>query len=412
MGRSREILLGVCGGIAAYKIPDLVRLLRKKGLAVRVAMTKSAELFVTPTTLHTVSGNRVFTAHWDSEGDPLDHINAARGPELALIAPATANFLGKMAGGIADDFLSTLVLALKCPVYVAPSMNPAMYQNPAVQENIGILKGRGIGIIEPETGDTACGEEGQGRLPEPETLAEFVEKELGLNLDLAGKKILVTAGRTEEPIDTVRFISNRSSGKMGIAIAEAARERGADVTLIHGAVSRPLPENTKNIEAKSAREMHEAVEKEFSECDVLIMAAAVADFRPARLIDAKIKKDEGLPAISLTPTPDILENLGRIKKGRILVGFAAETRNIIANARQKLLKKNLDMICVNDVSRSDIGFDSDYNEVTFIRRTGAGQADDAKPSGRLPKTILAHRILDETAKLLQAESRRVSGGDG
>ncbi len=412
MGQSRKILLGVCGGIAAYKIPDLVRLLSKKGLEVRVAMTKSAELFVTPTTLHTVSGNRVFTADWDSEGDPLDHINAARGPELALIAPATANFLGKMAGGIADDFLSTLVLALKCPVYVAPSMNPAMYQNLAVQENIAILKERGIRIIEPETGDTACGEEGQGRLPEPETLAEIVEKELGLNLDLAGKKIIVTAGRTEEPLDAVRFISNRSSGKMGIAIAEAARERGAEVTLIHGAVSRPLPENTKNIEAKSAREMREAVEKEFLKCDILIMAAAVADFRPVRVTAAKIKKEGGVPSITMEKTPDILENLGRIKKGRILVGFAAETQNIIANARQKLLKKNLDMICVNDVSRNDIGFESDYNEVTFIRRADTGQTDDAKPSGRLPKSMLAHRILDETAKLLQTENKRVSGGDG
>ena len=402
----KEILLGVCGGIAAYKVPELVRLLRAKGLAVTVAMTKNAETFVTPTTLHTVSERRVLTAHWDREGDPLDHINAARRPALALIAPATANFIAKLATGIADDFLSTLAVALSCPLYVAPSMNPTMYQHASVQANLETLRRRGVHVIEPETGDTACGEEGKGRLPAPETLAAVVEKALGLTLDYAGKTVIVTAGRTEEPIDAVRYISNRSSGKMGIALAEAARDRGARVILIHGAVSHPLPEGVERVEARTAQAMCEAVERLFPSGDLLVMAAAVADFRPVTAQETKLKKEEGAPSLALEKTPDILERAGRMKHAQVLVGFAAETENVSAHARKKLMQKKLDMICANDVSRADIGFDSDFNEITFLFRDGT-----AKTSPRLPKEALAHLVLDEAASLIRGGRTRAAAGN-
>lgn len=398
------MLLGVTGGIAAYKTPDLVRLLIKKGFDVRVAMTKNAEQFVTPVSLRSVSGHRVLTADWDTQEDPFDHLNVGAGLSAALIAPATANFLGKLAHGVADDLLLTTVLALECPLYVAPAMNPRMYANPAVQENIKTLTARGITVIPPSAGAMACGDEGEGRLPALETLVALMEKAAGLNADLSGKKIIVTAGPTEEPIDAVRFISNRSSGRMGVAIAEAARERGAEVTLIHGPLAVPVPDNMTDVPVRTAKEMLDALTERFAACDMLVMAAAVSDFRPARVSDAKVKKNGAELSIALEPNPDILERLGRMKGGRVIIGFAAETENLLANAREKLMKKNLDLICANDVSRSDIGFDSAYNEVHII-----GRAGEPVLLGRMEKRALAHRILDEAVKLLPPSRAAAQG---
>lgn len=399
-------MLGITGGIAAYKTPELVRMLRRRNINVRVAMTKNAERFVTRTTLATVSENRVMTWDWDDATDPLEHITVTRGLDMALVAPATANFIAKMASGVADDLLSTMMLAVECPVFVAPSMNPRMFANPSVQENLGTLAERGIQVIQPDTGDTACGEPGEGRLPEPEHLTAIVEEVLGLHPDFEGKRIVITAGRTEEPIDAVRFISNRSSGKMGIAIAVAARDRGAKVTLIHGPVSEELPEMTKNVAVRRTEEMHDQVIKHFNDCDILIMTAAVADFRPATIFDSKIKR-KGDMTIVFSPTPDILESLGRIKKEQLLVGFAAETENHIKNAREKMFRKNLDLICVNDVSRSDIGFESSHNEISFISRN-----QEIRNSPRLPKGILAHRILDEINRITIQQNRKTISKNG
>jgi phosphopantothenoylcysteine decarboxylase/phosphopantothenate--cysteine ligase len=407
MGRGKNVLLGVTGGIAAYKMPDLVRLLRKRNINVHVAMTEMAERFVTPMTLATVSDNTVLTSRWMERDNTLEHLDISRKTDLALIAPATANFIGKLAAGIADDVLLTIALALECPVFVAPSMNPRMYSNMAVQENLNILAQRGIHIIRPDVGDTACGEHGEGRLPQLERLAAVLEQALGLQNDLAGKKLVVTAGRTEEPLDSVRFISNRSSGKMGIALAAAARDRGAEVTLVHGVVSEPLPEMIETLSVRTAAEMNEETMRRFQECDIMIMAAAVADFKPARLHDSKIKKTGGGLTIPLVPTQDIMESMGKLKSRQILVGFAAETENHTANAREKLLRKNADLICVNDVSRDDIGFDSPYNQVTFVTR-----ADEIRHTDRLTKKEIAQKVLDEIVRLAGVQMGKGATRDG
>ena len=407
MGRGKNVLIGVTGGIAAYKIPDLVRRLKRKNINVFTAMTKTAERFVTPATLHAVSGNRPITANWDLPDDPMEHLEITKKLDLMLVAPATANFVAKMAGGLADDPLLTLSLAVQCPFYVAPSMNPRMYANIAVKENLAKLSERGVHVIRPDVGDMACGEQGEGRLPEIDRLVAIVEHALGLESDLEGKKVVVTTGRTEEPVDSVRFLSNRSSGKMGMAIAVAARDRGADVTLIHGSVSEPLPENVESIAVRSAQDMHEAAMRLFHDCDVMITAAAVADFKPAHIYDTKIKKDKAELTIPLAHNPDILESLGRAKQRQILVGFAAETENFLANAREKLIRKNADLICVNDVSRSDIGFDSDYNEVSIVSRTG-----DVVNPPRLTKREIAQKILDEVVELAQQQEKKSAARDG
>ncbi len=404
MATPQKILLGITGGIAAYKTPELIRLLVKKGIAVQVVMTRTAEQFVTPVTLRSVSGERVLTADWNNQEDPFDHLNRTRGLAAALIAPATANFLGKLAHGVADDLLLTSVLALECPLFVAPSMNPRMYANPAVQDNIRILEGRGVHIIRPDEGEMACGDSGAGRLPSIGHLATVIEEAVGPTADLKGKRIIVTAGPTEEPIDAVRFISNRSSGRMGVAIAEAARDRGADVTLIHGPLSIPLPENITNISVRRAQEMMDELAARFGGCDMLVMAAAVSDFRPSVVYDSKMKKNEAGLSISLEQNPDILERLGKHKENRLIIGFAAETDNLLQNAREKLLRKNMDVICANDVGRGDIGFDNDYNEITLISRTR-----EPLSLPRLPKRQLADRILDEAARLLSSPRAAASG---
>ncbi len=397
MNGAKKIVLGITGGIAAYKTPELARLLKKGGLDVRVIMTRSAERFVAPLALRSVTGNEVLTADWDAQKDPYDHLFVTRGASAALIAPATANFLSKLAHGVADDLLTTTILAARCPVYVAPSMNPSMLNNPAVRENIRTLERRGINVIPPEVGEMADGEFGEGRLPSVEYLASLMMKVAGVSGDLAGRRILVTAGPTVEPIDAARFISNRSSGKMGAALACAARDRGADVTLIHGPVTAQLPERVRRVAVRTAVEMLDAVTRHFSDCDMLIMAAAVADFRPAGPSAAKIKKGDLSPSLALEPNPDILEAVGKIKGGRVVVGFAAETENLIKNARDKMAAKNMDIICVNDVGREDSGFDSDYNEVTILCR-----GEEPLPLRRADKLSVANRILDVAVKFLPA----------
>ncbi len=405
MNSVKNVLLGVTGGIAAYRAPELVRLLRKSGIGVRVAMTKNAELFVTPMTLETVSERKVWRAGWQEQENPLIHLTESNDYDLALIAPATANFIGKLAGGIADDLLSTLVLALACPVYVAPAMNPRMYSNRAVVDNLDILKKRGFIVIPPEDGETACGEVGEGRLPQLPKLVEIVRHGLGLKSDLEGVKIVVTAGRTEEPLDPVRYLSNRSSGKMGLAIAAAAQGRGAEVILIHGIMSKRIPENIKSMPVRTAREMYSAVSNAFAGCDALVMTAAVADYRPAEIAPNKIKKKEGRRTIELTENPDILASMGQKKTKQIVIGFAAETENAVNNGRKKLLEKNADLICVNDVSRLNIGFDSDFNELTFVTKQSVRQ------SGKLAKRILAEKVLDIFVELTSEVKRTATGGN-
>jgi len=401
----KSIFIGVTGGIAAYKVPDFVRLLKKRGLSVRVAMTKSGERFVTPLVLETLSGQKVWTADWESEENPLDHLTESLDYSMAMIVPATANFIAKTAVGLADDFLSTLTLALTCPVYIAPAMNPRMYANIAVQDNLKRLKARGISVIEPDSGDTACGENGKGRLPQLDDLMAVVEKTLGLENDLAGLKILVTAGATEEPIDLVRYISNRSSGKMGIAIARVAKNRGADVTLVHGAVSEPLPKECNNVSVRTADEMYTAVDRQFGDCDVLVMTAAVADFRPEHFVDGKIKKDTASKTLKLEKNRDILKAMGKKTTHQLLVGFAAETENSVQNGKEKILKKNADLICVNDVSRSDIGFEHDYNQIIFIDRFG-----NVEKSSRRTKGALAQELIGKIVRLL-GKDKKLSAGD-
>lgn len=369
--KGRKVIVGVTGGIAAYKTAELVRLLVKEGAVTKVAMTRHATKFITPLTLETLSGNRVVTDMWDPETHPLDHITWGQDSDLIIIAPATANFIGKMAHGIGDDFLSTVVIAATARVLICPSMNTQMYLSQAVQENLRILKTRGCAVMEPGSGELACHTDGPGRLPEPEEIVEEARMLL-TRQDLSGLRILVTAGATLEPLDPVRYMSNRSSGKMGYALARAARMRGAQVTLVSGPTALKPPRNVALGRVKTAEEMRQAVLAGCSEYDVIIKAAAVLDWRPKETAEQKIKKGQGVQTIELVENPDILAELGssRGNSRRLLVGFAAETQDLIANAREKLEKKNLDLIVANDVSREDAGFEADTNAVKIIYRDG------------------------------------------
>jgi phosphopantothenoylcysteine decarboxylase/phosphopantothenate--cysteine ligase len=369
--RDRKIIVGVTGGIAAYKAAELVRLLAKEGAVTRVAMTHHATKFITPLTFETLSGNRVIADMWGSETHPLDHVTWGQDSDLIIIAPATANFIGKMAHGIGDDFLSTLVIAATARVLVCPSMNDQMYLSPAVQENLRILKARGCAILEPGSGELACRTEGPGRLPEPEDIVEEARMLLSKQ-DLAGLRILVTAGATLEPLDPVRYMSNRSSGKMGYALARAARMRGAKVSLVSGPTALKPPRDVALSRVKTAEEMRRTVLAECRQYDVIIKAAAVLDWRPRETAEHKIKKGRGVQTLELVENPDILAELGCGRGNRrcLLVGFAAETQDLIANAQEKLKKKNLDLIVVNDVSREDAGFEVDTNAVKIVYRDG------------------------------------------
>ncbi|UCF56859.1 MAG: bifunctional phosphopantothenoylcysteine decarboxylase/phosphopantothenate--cysteine ligase CoaBC [Deltaproteobacteria bacterium] len=369
--KDKKVIVGVTGGIAAYKAAELVRLLVKAGARTKVAMTASATKFVTPLTFEALSGNRVVWDMWGHGSAPMDHINWGQEADLIIIAPATANFIAKMAHGIGDDFLSTMILAATARILVCPSMNTQMFLNPAVQNNIKQLKERGYALMEPSEGELACGAEGPGRLPEPAEILEHARMLLS-EQDLSGLRILVTAGPTVEPIDPVRYITNRSSGKMGYALARAARRRGADVLLVSGPTDLTPPNDVTFFGVKTTEEMKQAVLDHSQQYDVIIKAAAVSDYRPREKAAQKIKKGKETQTIELVQNPDILAELGS-RKGNsrcILVGFSAETEDLLANATEKLQQKNLDMIVANDVSKEDAGFESDTNLVKLIYRDG------------------------------------------
>lgn len=393
----KHILIGVTGGIAVYKMLDVTSKLRKLGYEINTIMTKNACEFVNPLSFETISNNYVVTDtfarphKWD-----VEHISLAKKADLMLIAPATANVIGKIAHGIADDMLTTTVMATKCPVVFAPAMNTNMYENPIVQENIKYLKSKGYLFIEPDTGWLACGDMGAGKLPTPDTIVEFVTGQLEKKEDLSGKRILITAGPTIEAIDPMRYITNHSSGKMGYAIAEMAAKRGALVTLVSGETKLMTPPGVKRIDVKSARDMYEAVHAYFDVSDVVIKTAAVADYRPKDESAHKIKKDGSGLVIELVPNPDILQSLGEKKDKQVLVGFAAETQHVVEYAKEKIMKKNLDFIVANNIAEEGAGFKGDTNIATIIDRQG-----HVEEYGQMKKTELGNIILDKVKKYLK-----------
>lgn len=397
MLKGKKIVLGVTGGIAVYKAVDLVSRLRKHGCEVRVVMTEHAQKFVTPLTFKEISGNAVATSMWNSNQEfNVEHIALANWADAFLVAPATANILAKMTYGIADDLLSTTLLAAQAPIVVCPAMNTGMYLNAATQENIAKLQSRGITVMPPASGHLACGTSGPGRLPEPQQIVEFMSSFFaGREGDLRGLKVLVTAAGTREPIDPVRFVGNRSSGKMGYAVAQMAAERGAEVLLISGPSALAVPPNVKAVQVESTNEMLEACLAAYDGVDIVIKAAAVADYRPRDVADQKIKKknDDALTVV-MDKNPDILKTLGAKKTHQVLVGFAAETQNLLANARDKVVKKNLDMIVANDVTAAGAGFNSDTNIVKFLYANG-----DVCELEQMPKVDVANRILDEALRI-------------
>jgi phosphopantothenoylcysteine decarboxylase/phosphopantothenate--cysteine ligase len=386
-----HIVLGVTGGIAAYKAPDVVRRLRDIGAEVRVILTPNAARFVSPLSLAAVSGSGVIIEQW---GDPgrggVDHIELARWADLLLIAPATANIIAKLVIGLADDALSTYAIAHRGGIVVAPAMNTSMLRHPTVQSNLTVLRGRGVVVLDPDSGLLACGDEGSGRMPDPPVLAEFVKQQFATR-DLEGRTILVTAGPTREPIDPVRYISNRSSGKMGYALAEAARRRGASVTLVSGPAAIPAPAGVAFHGVTTAAEMRQAVMDALPAQQIVIMAAAVADFTPVVVAEHKIKKNAEREETTLTlkKAPDILAEIGASSPRPFIVAFAAETESLESNAREKLVRKNADLIAANDVADASIGFDSDQNAVTVMARDGS-----ATKIARAPKIVVANRLLD------------------
>jgi len=392
----REIVLGVTGSIACYKAVELLRELIRREASVTVVMTEGARQFITPLTFATLSKRPVLTDLFTLDyGSRIAHVSTAEGADLLLVAPATADILGKFASGLADDLLTNLFLAAHVPVLIAPAMDRQMWQHPAVQENVRRLKERGVRFVGPEVGELASGLYGPGRLAEVSEIVLAVEALLSPQ-DLSGEVVLVTAGPTQEPLDPIRYVSNRSSGRMGYAIAEAALARGAKVILVSGPTALKPPSQVETIFVQTAGEMREAVFKSFPETTIVIKAAAVADYRPARMLPSKLKKTGGAFSLEFVPTPDILEELGERKEGRILVGFAAETENVIERAKEKLLKKNLDLIVANDVTKEGAGFGSETNLVTILDREGT-----VEELPLLSKAEVAHRILDRVVALLR-----------
>ena len=402
MLNGKVIVLGVTGGIAAFKAVELLRLLVKAGASVHVVMTKSAREFVAPLTFQTLSMNPVHTEMFNLiQEQEIGHISLADRADLFIVAPATANILGKIAAGIADDLLTTAVMATKAPVMLAPAMNVNMYNNAVVRENIEKLKRHGYLFVEPASGALACGWEGKGRLQEPDIIFEEAAAALSRK-DLLGTKVLVTAGPTREEIDPVRFISNYSSGKMGYAIARAARRRGAEVILISGPVSLDPPYGVQTVTAVSATEMGEAALAAFQDADIIIKAAAVADYRPEKRAGAKIKKSDVSLSLRLVRNPDILAEMGRRKGDRFLVGFAAETDDLAGNSAKKLQEKNLDMVVANDITRKGAGFGVDTNIVKILDRDGG--VEDLPLMGKDELAdVLLNRIV---AKMRQMRERR------
>ena len=386
---NRQIVLGITGCIAAYKAVELVRLMTNAGAQVHVIMTHSACEFVAPLTFQTLSGNQVTTELFDLyEEKEIGHISLARRADAIVVAPATANIIGKTAGGIADDMLSTVIMAAECPVLFAPAMNVNMWENPVVQKNVKELASFGYHFVGPAWGDLACGDSAKGRLSDMEAIADKLKCLLSPK-DFSGKRVLVSAGPTCEPMDPVRFISNPSSGKTGFSIARALAHRGADVTLVSGPTAITPPMDVKFIPVRTAQEMAAAVLDNFNDADIVIKSAAVSDYRPAETSLNKIKKGDTTMLLKLTKTPDILADLGRKKADKILVGFAAETDDVLINARGKLKTKNLDMIVANDVSRMDAGFGTETNEVKIILADGT-----VKELPMMTKNEIAHKILD------------------
>lgn len=402
-----RVVLGVSGGVAAYKAAELVRRLQQERLDVQVVMTRHAQEFVTPLTFAALTGQKVITGMFGGEApanvdNAVEHIGVAQSLDALVIAPATANTLGKMARGIADDFLTTLYLATTAPVIVAPAMNVNMWEHPATQENIELLRARGVRIVSPDEGYLACGMTGTGRLAGVEPIAQAVLEALGIRHDLERDTVLITAGPTCEDLDPVRYLTNRSSGKMGYALAEAAIRRGARVLLVSGPSALDAPERVERISVRSTEEMHRAVLAHLSPATIVVMAAAVADYRPVAPRGEKIKRQSDRLTLELEATPDILADISGIRGDRILVGFAAETGNVAENARKKLASKSADLIVANDVTAEGAGFDVDTNVVTLYPRDGR-----EIPLPRMAKLDVAHRVLDQTLELRRA--RQSSG---
>ncbi len=398
MLKDKTVLLGVTGSIAAYKIANLASALKKLHADVHVLMTKNATNFINPITFESLTGNKCLVETFDRNFQfQVEHVSIAKKADVVMLAPASANVIGKIAHGIADDMLTTTIMACKCPVYISPAMNTNMYENPIVQDNMKILEKYGYHIITPASGYLACGDTGAGKMPEPETLLQYILQEIAFDKDLKGKKILITAGPTQEKIDPVRYITNHSSGKMGYALAKRAAMRGAEVTLVSGQVSIAPPPFVKVVSITSAKDMFDAVTAVSDEQDIIIKAAAVADYRPAVVSDEKMKKKDGDLSIELERTDDILKYLGEHKReGQFLCGFSMETQNMIENSRDKLKKKNLDMICANNLKVEGAGFKTDTNILTLITKNEEVSLD------MMSKEDAAGVILDKIV-LLQSK---------
>jgi phosphopantothenoylcysteine decarboxylase / phosphopantothenate---cysteine ligase len=393
-------VLGVGGGIAAYKAAELARALMERGVRVQVVMTRAAQQFITPLTFAGLTGNKVITELFSSSSaedtlsSAIEHIAVAQDNQILVVAPATAGLMARLAHGHADDFLTTMYLAFTGPVVIAPAMNVNMWNHPATQENVGLLRKRGHSIVEPEEGMLACGMTGPGRLAEPSRIANMVAGLLMRKHDLEGETVVITAGPTQEPLDPVRFISNRSSGKMGYALAESAAERGAKVVLVAGPVQLADPPEVTVIHVRTALEMRSAVLEHLAQSTIIIKSAAVADYHVSQVPSHKIKKTATRMSLELDPTPDILAEVGQKKGDRLLIGFAAETENLVEEAKRKLQSKNCDMVVGNLVGQEGTGFESDQNEVVLVLRTG-----DSIPLSRAPKREIADRIFDQVLKL-------------
>lgn len=391
MLKGKNIILGVTGSIAAYKIASLASMLMKQGCNVHVMMSKNATNFINPITFETLTGNKCLVDTFDRNFQySVEHVSLAKLADVVMVAPASANVIAKLAHGMADDMLTTTILACKCKKIISPAMNTNMFENPIVQDNLRICASYGMEIIDPAVGYLACGDTGAGKMPEPEVLYDYIEKEVACKKDLSGKKILITAGPTIEAIDPVRFLSNHSTGKMGYAIAKAAYLRGAEVTVVTGKTDTKKPPFAKVIEIKSAKEMFEAVKDRYGDQDAIIKAAAVADYRPKTAGTEKTKKTDGDMSIDLERTDDILLWLGKHRKdGQFLCGFSMETQNMLENSRKKLEKKNIDMIVANNLKMAGAGFGTDTNVVTIITKEKEQELEI------MTKDEVAHRLLDE-----------------
>lgn len=391
---SKSVLLGVTSSIAAYKSAEIAHTLYKNGYNVDVIMSKNATEFITPLTFERLTNNKCITDTFDRNFRyEVEHIAIAKKADIVIIAPATANIIGKLANGIADDMLSTTVMACKCPVFIAPAMNTNMYENPIVQDNIAKLKKFGYKFIEPQSGMLACGDVGKGKMEDPSVIVQYIYRALECEKDMVGKKVVITSGATMESIDPVRYITNHSTGKMGCAIAKQAMLRGADVTLIAANMTAKPPMFVNVINVKNAEEMFQAVKAEFDDCDIVIKAAAVADYTPVVTYDNKVKKKEGDMSIDLRRTEDILKYLGRHKNGQYLCGFSMETENMLENSRAKLDKKNVDMIVANNLKVKGAGFGTDTNVVTIITK------DKAYELPIMTKDEVAGKILDKIMEM-------------